>query len=332
MIRGLMRGTHPGLAELTEDQRRLAMNRYAVLRPHVEGGVPLPRVAAEAGVPLRSLEHWLARYRAGGVVSLARPTRVDRGRYRLPPEFVTSIEGLFLRRPAPSIATVHRAACDLADSRGWSQPSYATVYRIATRLDPALVTIAQDGDKVYREAFDLIYRREAARPNAMWQADHTELDMLVVDPPGPPARPWLTVILDDYSRAVPGYALNLSAPSALQTALALRQAIWPKSDPAWHVCGIPELLYSDHGSDFTSRHMDQVCADLHIQPVHSTAGQPQGRGKIERFFSTVNQLLLSTLPGHLVHGRPATPPKVTLAQLDEALQAFIVGDYHFRPP
>ena len=89
---------------------------------------------------------------------------------------MTFIEGLFLRRPAPSIG--HRApepACDLADSRGWSQPSYATVYRIATRLDPALVTIAQDGDKVYTEAFDLMYRREATRPNAMWQADHTEL-------------------------------------------------------------------------------------------------------------------------------------------------------------
>ena len=106
---------------------------------------------------------------------------------------------------------------------------------------------------------------------------------------------------------------------------------WRKADPAWHVCGIPAILYSDHGSDFTSRHMDQVCADLHVQLVHSTAGSPQGRGKIERFFSTVNQLLLPGLPGHLVHGRPATPPKVTLAQLDEALQAFIVGDYHFRP-
>jgi len=51
-------------------------------------------------------------------------------------------------------------------------------------------------------------------------------------------------------------------------------AIWRKTDPAWLVCGIPGLLYSDHGSDFTSRHMDQVCADLHVQLVHSTAGQP----------------------------------------------------------
>ncbi len=42
--------------------------------------------------------------------------------------------------------------------------------------------------------------------------------------------------LDDFSRAVAGYAVNLGAPSALQTALALRQAIWRNADPAWTVC------------------------------------------------------------------------------------------------
>jgi putative transposase len=164
----------------------------------------------------------------------------------LPAELVTFIEGLYLRKAPPSIATIHRMACGLAVTRGWPEPGYRTVLDIAKALEPCLVALAQEGDKAYREAFDLIYRREAGRPNEMWQADHTELDMLVVDPPGPPARPWLTVILDDHSRAVPGYAVNLAAPSALQTALALRQAIWRKADPAWHVCGIPQTLYSDY--------------------------------------------------------------------------------------
>ena len=49
-----------------------------------------------------------------------------------------------------------------------------------------------------------------------------------------------------------GYATFIGAPSALQTALALRQAIWRKTDLAWPVCGIPDALYVDHGSDFTS--------------------------------------------------------------------------------
>jgi KaiC len=40
-----------------------------------------------------------------------------------------------------------------------------------------------------------------------------------------PAQPWPRVILDDYSRAVAGLFLFFEAPSAAQTALALRQAL-----------------------------------------------------------------------------------------------------------
>jgi putative transposase len=79
----------------------------------------------------------------------------------------------------------------------------------------------------------------------------------------------------DRGRPFPGhrrYAVNLGAPSALQTALALRQAIWRKADPAWHVCGIPSAFYTDHGSDFTSRHLEQVAADLGMRLVFSLPG------------------------------------------------------------
>lgn len=85
-------------------------------------------------------------------------------------------------------------------------------------LDPALVTLGVDGTKKYRESFELVYRREATTPNEIWQADHTELDIWVVDERGRPARPWLTAIEDDHSRAIAGYAVNLEAPSALTTA------------------------------------------------------------------------------------------------------------------
>jgi putative transposase len=124
------------------------------------------------------------------------------------------------------------------------------------KLEPALLTMAHEGTKSYRDRFDLIHRREAEGPNVIWQADHTELDILVKDDDGKPWRPWLTIILDDYSRAVGGLMLFFSAPSAIQTALAHRQAIWRKAQPGWHVCGIPQVLYTDHGSDFTSRHLE----------------------------------------------------------------------------
>jgi putative transposase len=100
------------------------------------------------------------------------------------------------------------------------------------------------------------------------------LDILLVRPDGQPAKPWLTAVIDDYSRAVAGYFLSFEDPSALHTSLALRQAIWRKADPRWIVCGI-DVLYADNGSDFTSRHLEQVGADLKIRLVFSIPGKPR---------------------------------------------------------
>ena len=137
------------------------------------------------------------------------------------------------------------------------------------------------------------------------------LDLLILDSTGKPVRPWLTTVMDDYSRAVAGIMVFFGAPSILNTSLALRQAIWRKGDPSWPVCGIPDVLYVDHGSDFTSNHLDQVAASLQFRIIYSTVARPQGRGKIERLFGTLNSELLPELPGHLVNGKPTSAPKLS---------------------
>ncbi len=52
--------TAPTLAALPEPQRAAALARFTVLRPHLEDGVPLTHVAEAAGVPLRTVQRWLA--------------------------------------------------------------------------------------------------------------------------------------------------------------------------------------------------------------------------------------------------------------------------------
>ena len=52
------------LAQLEAPLREQAMARFAVLRPHLEDGVPLARAAGDAGVAVRTAQQWLARYRA----------------------------------------------------------------------------------------------------------------------------------------------------------------------------------------------------------------------------------------------------------------------------
>ena len=300
---GIARGPERGAAQAQ------AMARFAVLRPHLEEGVPLARAAADAGVPLRTAQRWLARYRRDGLAGLARPVRSDAGARRLARGLVALVEGLGLKRPRSSAAAIHRRVRDVATARGWRAPSYGTVHAILSRLDPAMVTLAQDGPAAYRDRYELIHRHRAEAPNALWQADHTLLDVLVLDESGKPARPgsrrWSTTT----PARSPGYMVFLGAPSVLNTCLALRHAIWRKADPAWPVCGIPDVLYVDHGSDFTSSHLDQVAAALRFRVVYSAVGRPQGRGKVERLFGTLNTELLPELPGHLVGGKPATPPR-----------------------
>ena len=127
--------------------------------------------------------------------------------------------------------------------------------------------MAHQGAAAYREEFDLLYRRESPHSNAMWQVDHTPLDVLLLDETGMHAKPWLTAIEDDYSRAIVGYRLSFQEATTLTTALTLRTAIRRKEDPRWHACGIPTVFYSDHGSVFTSKHMEQVAADLSIELI-----------------------------------------------------------------
>ena len=321
----------PSYTDMDERQHEQAMTRFAVLKPHLEDGVPLQRAAGEAGIPVRTAERWLARYRPSGLASLVRSSRRDAGTRRSPEPLVALVEGMALKRPRSSAAAIHRRIGAAAKAQGWRVPSYSAVHAIIAALDPGMMTLAQDGPAAFRDRFELVHRHRAEAPNAIWQADHTMLDLLILDEGGKPARPWLTTVVDDHSRAIAGYAVFLGAPCVLNTCLALRHAIWRKPDPVWPVCGIPDVLYVDHGSDFTSHHLDQVAASLRFRIVYSAIGRPQGRGKVERLFGTFNTELLPELPGYLAGSRPATPPRLSLAELDRAIGAFVADTYHARP-
>ena len=321
---------HSGTDGLTDDQRRTALDRFQILRPHLEEDIPLARIAHEQMLSFRTLSRWAANYHRLGLAGLCRKSRTDRDQRRMSPTLQQFTEGLALEKPQLSAAAVHREAALIAARLGEPVPCYRTVHMVIRDLEPALVTLAHEGAKAYSDAFDLVHRTEAEGPNAIWQADHTELDLFVTDGSGKPRKPWLTVILDDYSRAIAGYLLFFGAPSAIQTALALRQAIWRKAQPGWHVCGIPRVLYTDHGSDFTSQHLEQVAAELKIRLIFSTVQKPRGRGKIERFFESLSQVCLSRLPGY---GRPASAEAavLTLSQLTQELEHYLIDDYLVTP-
>jgi putative transposase len=320
------------LTALTEAQRAQALERFTIIRPALEEGVSRAQVARTSKKAPSTVQLWIKRYREKGLAGLANNVaRSDKGKSRkLPETAIQLIEGLALQKPPRSMAAIHRQVSTIAREQGWKSPSYDRVRHIIKGLDPALVTFAHQGTAAYREEFDLLYRRESPHANAMWQADHTPLDVLLLDETGTPAKPWLTAIEDGYSRMIVGYRLSFQESTALTTALALRHAIWRQEDPHWHASGIPTVFYTDHGSDFTSKHMEQVAADLPMELIFSQVSIPRGRGKIERFFRSVDQLLLQDTPGYAPKGSTGVKATLTLAAFEQRFRTWLLEDYHHR--
>jgi putative transposase len=320
------------LTALSEAQRSQATARLTIIRSALQDGVTQTQGASTHHISVSTLPRWGKQYREKGLAGLAdAKARSDNGKSpRLPPDAITLFEGLALQAPPRSMAALHRQVSALALEQGGKPPSYNRVRHIINHLDPALVTLAHQGPAASREDFDLLYRRESTPANALWQADHTPLDVWLLDDAGKPAKPYLTAIEDDYSRVFVGYWLSFQGATARTSALTLRQAIWHKDDPRWSACGIPSFFYTDHGSDFTSKHLEQVAADSNMELVFSEPGVPRGRGKVERFFRSLDQLFLQDVPGSAPKDHREAEATFSLPDFEQRFRMGLLEDDHHR--
>ena len=67
------------------------------------------------------------------------------------------------RRSGPAPFTGKSAA--LRGPASSRRPGYHTIYNVIRAIPDDLKTLALGGEKAYREAYDLVHRREAERPN-----------------------------------------------------------------------------------------------------------------------------------------------------------------------
>lgn len=124
---------------------------------------------------------------------------------------------------------------------------------------------------------------------------------------------YLIALIDDATRLVPFAAFAL-AENVTAFLTVLEQAIRRR--------GIPKRLYADNGAAFRAQHLELVCAKLGITLIHARPYQPQGKGKMERWFRTVRLQLLPTLQPE---------DKKSLEAINRRLWAWVEGEYHRNP-
>lgn len=121
----------PDLTELSDAARKLALERYRKLQPHLEQNLSLLQVARDAALPIRTARRWVQRYKSFGLAGLTRRGRADHGKRRsIGPELHHFAEGLALQKPPITSAAVHREVCKIALRRGERLPGYHSVCRV----------------------------------------------------------------------------------------------------------------------------------------------------------------------------------------------------------
>lgn len=202
-----------------------------------------------------------------------------------------------------------------------SHPSRSTVYRLLRPEIEKREKKEQIGSIGWRgKRLKLKTRNgleiEVEHSNQVWQIDHTKVDVLIVDQSGEVlGRPWLTTVVDSYSRCIMGIHLGMESPSWSVVCLGLRSAILPKQYGSsyelmnhWVSYGIPAYLYTDSGKEFQSHHVEQVANELGIVLCYRRF--PSDGGIVERPFGTFNSELFSGLPGYTGSDTASRPPEV----------------------
>ncbi|MBE9010807.1 Mu transposase C-terminal domain-containing protein [Pseudanabaenaceae cyanobacterium LEGE 13415] len=307
------------------------------------------QAAKKLGISIRSLQRLVKRWREQGLSALSKQPRADQGAVRISSEWRDFIlktyregnRGSRSMTPAQVVLRVRARAQELGVA---DYPKRTTVYSILQpqiEKQQAKRSLGWRGDRLLittREGIELAIEWS----NQVWQCDHTKIDVLVVDQSGEVlGRPWLTIVVDTYSRCIMGLHLGFDAPSAQVVGLALRHAILPKQYPTayelqqvWDTYGLPQYLYTDGGKDFRSQHLEQVATELGI--VLCLRRKPSDGGIVERPFGTFNREFFSTLPGYVSSNVETRSPQaeteacLTLLQLERLLVRYVVDHYNQR--
>ena len=144
-----------------------------------------------------------------------------------------AIETIFKTRERPTVAKLQRDLWKDCRAAGLKPPSRKAIQaRISARSLRELAK-ARDGSKAARQRYAPVQPGLRPRsPLAIVQIDHTKVDVQLVNDlqRAVIGRPWLTLLLDVFSRCVVGFHLSFDPPSAAGVALSIAQGVLPKAD------------------------------------------------------------------------------------------------------
>ncbi|WP_143710817.1 Mu transposase C-terminal domain-containing protein [Saccharophagus degradans] len=344
--------------EFSDDEWKVAQFRFECIRPLLDDPFRTRKkaesVAEEAGVHVATLYSWLRAYQNDGHLSSLIPQARGRkeGKTLIDPvleEIIASaIDEFYLSKqrytPADVIEEV-KVMCRIAGVK----PPHANTVRARIKKISEKEVLKRRGrrDKA-RDLFDPIKGPFPGDdfPLAVVQIDHTQANVIVVDEKTREelGRPWLTLSIDVWSRAILGVYVSMDAPSATAAGICIARSTLPKTEylanldvpGEWPMCGKMRAIHVDNAREFRGEMLRKSCQqydmDLTLRPVKT----PHYGAHIERYMGVASRLL------HKLPGTTFSKPEdrkgynsgkeavMTLHEVEQHLVDFIVNVYHQR--
>ncbi len=224
----------------------------------------------------RTIQTWLSIYKQGGVEMLKSRPRKDKGKHRKVnlealQEAIDQVRGEF-RDTRYNKMMIYRRIIEkgLISQSNLSQTSFFRLVRNYELLKPD----AEVNNK-RRLAFSKQYANE------MWQADTMFGPHVRNSRTSTQAK--LIAFIDDASRVIT-HAQFFFKDDTEHMIMAFRSALYKR--------GVPQTLYVDNGSNYSSLELNQICARIGTVLCHTPVRDGAAKGKIERFFRTVRDNFL----------------------------------------
>jgi hypothetical protein len=171
---------------------------------------------------------------------------------------------------------------------------------------------------LFPEEFEAFSQMECVQ-RRVWPSGHVELRRV--------ESLCLTVIQDMCTRCVLAVRVWDRPPTTRTSLLALRDAV--------ERYGLPEVLYTDNGSDLKNGLILAVLNAVGIYHAHSEPYRPQGRGQVERVGRTIKEMILPHLPGFRGGTHPRSWADADLLTIEEVealladrIEAYYNGRIH----
>ncbi|WP_421662751.1 TnsA endonuclease N-terminal domain-containing protein [Lysinibacillus telephonicus] len=279
--------------------------KYNILQSHWNG-ISLD----ELKVSTRTFRDWVKKYKdaqskfGNGFVGLINKRNNQGNRERkLSPEIIELMDKYIKEKyenpRSSNLNSIYKRFYQEGIDRGWTPPSNVTFWQSSKKRSIHVQTekrkgpkSAYDTEKFYFE-IQTTTPRHGDFPYQICHLDHTELDIELIcsDTHQNLGRPWLSLLIDAYSRRVLAFYLTFDPPSYRSCMMVLRECVKRNSR-------LPKMLVVDGGKEFHSVYFDTLLAKYNVTKAQRPGAKPKFGSVCERMFGTTNTEFIHNLLGN----------------------------------